>query len=384
MMRITTDQPQHQSEAAARSHDATVFVALELSASQWLIAANIPGSAKISKHAVPAWGVDTLLSVLKRWRAQAAKRVGRPVKVAVIEEAGRDGFSVHRLREENGMGSWVVDPASIAVDRRTRRVKTDRIDVEKLLQTLMAWARGERLVCSMVRPPTVAQEDDRRLSRERGRLKKESDQHVIRVKSLLALHGIAGYEPIRRDRRARLEALRTPAGRLLPPRAKAEIVRELERLEMVAAQLAEVERERDAAVTSRDGGVALERLRAIGPEFASVLTLEAFFRKFSNRRQIAAYSGLAPAPWQSGGINRDQGISKAGNPRLRRIMIEAAWMWLRYQPDSALSRWFRARVGDAKGRLRRIMITALARKLLVALWRYATQGVVPEGAVFKA
>ena len=153
---------------------------------------------------------------------------------------------------------------------------------------------------------------------------------------------------------------------------------------MVAAQLVDVEKERDAVITSSDGGVALERLRAIGPEFASVLTLEAFFRNFSNRRQVAAYSGLAPAPWQSGGINRDQGISKAGNPRLRRVMIEAAWTWLRYQPDSALSRWFRARVGDAKGRLRRIMITALARKLLVALWRYATQGVVPEGAVFKA
>jgi len=182
-----------------------------------------------------------------------------------------------------------------------------------------------------------------------------------------------------------LEALRTPADQLLPPRAKAEIVRELARLEIVAAQLAEVEKERDTAITSiDDGGAPLPRLRAIAPEFASVLTLEAFFRNFSNRRQVAAYSGLVPAPWQSGAINHDQGISKAGNPRLRRVMIEAAWMWLRYQPESALSRWFRVRVGDAKGRLRRIMITALARKLLVALWRYATQGVVPEGAVFKA
>ena len=153
-MRITTDQPQHQSEAAARNDDATVFVALELSASQWLVAANIPGSEKISKHAIPAWGVDTLLGVLKRWRAQAAKRAGGPVKVAAIQEAGRDGFSVHRLLEESGAESWVVDPASIAVDRRKRRVKTYRIDVEKLLQTLMAWARGEQLVCSMVRPPT--------------------------------------------------------------------------------------------------------------------------------------------------------------------------------------------------------------------------------------
>jgi transposase len=296
MMRITTDQPQHQSEAAARSHDATIFVALELSASQWLVAATIPGSDKISKRAVPAWGVDSLLGVLKRWRAQAEKRVGGPIKLVVIQEAGRDGFSVHRLLEEVGAESWVVDPASIAVERRKRRVKTDGIDVEKLLQTFLAWARGERLVCSMVPPPTVAQEDDRRLSRERERLRKERDQHVVRVKSLLALHGIAGYEPVRRDRRTRLEALRTPAGRLLPPRAKAEIVRELERLEVAARQLADVEKERDAAIESSDGGVALKRLRAIGPEFASVLTLEAFFRNFSNRRQVAAYSGLVPAP----------------------------------------------------------------------------------------
>jgi transposase len=170
---------------------------------------------------------------------------------------------------------------------------------------------------------------------------------------------------------------------VLPPHAKAEIVRELERFEMVAGQLVVVEEERNAVVKAAVGATPLDRLRAIGPEIAAVLTQEAFFRNFSNRRQVAAYSGLTPSPWQSGGTARDQGISKAGNPRLRRVMIEAAWLWQRYQPGSALTRWFHARVGDAKGRLRRIMITALARKLFVALWRYATQGIVPEGAVFR-
>lgn len=384
MMRMTTDQPRWQDETAAHNNGATVFAALELSASQWLIAANLPGSDNVSKHAIAAWRSDALLGLLSRWRSQAEKRAGACIKVAVIQEAGRDGFSVHRVLEEAGIESWVVDPASIAVDRRKRRVKTDRIDAEKLLQTLMAWARGERRVCSMVRPPTAAQEDERRLSRERERLKKERDQHIVRIKSLLALHGITGYEPRRRDRRQSLEALRTPSGRVLPPRAKAEIVRELERLEMVAAQLVVVEKERDATVAAAGAGaMPLDRLCGIGPEIAAVLTQEAFFRNFSNRRQVAAYSGLTPSPWQSGGTARDQGISKAGNPRLRRVMIEAAWLWRRHQPESALSRWFHARVGDAKGRLRRIMITALARKLLVALWRFATQGVVPEGAIFK-
>ncbi len=384
MMRMTTDQPRWQGETAAHNDDATVFAALELSASQWLIAANLPGSDKVSKHAIAAWRSDALLGLLSRWRSQAEKRAGACIKVTVIQEAGRDGFSVHRVLEEAGIESWVVDPASIAVDRRKRRVKTDRVDAQKLLQTLMAWARGERRVCSMVRPPTLAQEDERRLSRERERLKKERDQHIVRIKSLLALHGITGYEPRRRDRRQGLEALRTPSGRVLPPRAKAEIVRELDRLEMVAAQLVVVEKERDATVAAAGGGaLPLDRLRGIGPEIAAVLTQEAFFRNFSNRRQVAAYSGLTPSPWQSGATARDQGISKAGNPRLRRVMIEAAWMWRRHQPNSALSRWFRTRVGDAKGRVRRIMITALARKLFVALWRYATQGIIPEGAVFK-
>src|SRR5271166_2062804 len=217
-------------------------------------------------------------------------------------------------------------------------------------------------------------------------LLKERIQHTNRIRGLLGGQGVRDYNPLRRDRFQRLEALRTGEGRELPPLLKAEIRRELDR--MVTTQLAAVERARDALIRTdaeerNNPAALLLKLKGLGPEFASLLWLESLFRSFGNRRQVAAYSGLAPSPWQSGGVERDQGISKSGNRRQRKTMIELAWFWLRHQPDSALSRWFQTRVGAAKGRIRRIAIVALARKLLVALWRYVTQGVVPEGAVFK-
>jgi transposase len=254
----------------------------------------------------------------------------------------------------------------------------------------MAWARGERRVCSMVRPPSPDEEDRRRLTRERGTLLKERTQHTNRIKGLLAGQGIADYDPLRKDRLARLDTLRTGDGRPLPERLKAEIRREIERVDLVVSQMAMVERERDALVgmtsdpAPETAAAVLVRLKGIGPELGSLIWLEALYRGFSNRRQIAAYAGLAPSPWQSGGTDREQGISKSGNRRLRHALVELAWFWLRHQPDSALSVWFRARVGQGRGRIRRIAIVALARKLLVALWRYATQGVVPAGATFKA
>ena len=220
-------------------------------------------------------------------------------------------------------------------------------------------------------------------------LLEERIQHTNRVRGLLSGQGVRDYNPLRRDRFERLEALRTGDGRELPPMLKAEIRRELDRIALVTTQLATVERARDALIRTdaeerNNPAALLLKLKGLGPEFASLLWLELLFRSFGNRRQVAAYGGLAPSPWQSGGVERDQGISKSGNRRLRKTMIELAWFWLRHQPDSPLSRWFQARVGAAKGRIRRIAIVALARKLLVALWRYVTQGVVPEGAVFKA
>ena len=373
----------------ARANDITLYASLELSKSKWVVTINNPGSEKFSKHVVEGGDGAGLLELLSRSMAKAEQRYGVQVKAIVIQEAGLDGFWIHRLLLANGIESHVVDAASIAVNRRHRRAKTDAIDGETLLRTLMAWARGERRVCSMVRAPSREDEDRRRLTRERGTLLKERIQHTNRVRGLLSGQGVQDYDPLRRDRFEQLEALRTGDGRDLPPMLKEEIRRELDRIALVTTQLAVVERARDALIRmdaeERNNPAALLlKLKGLGPEFASLLWLESLFRSFGNRRQVAAYGGLAPSPWQSGGVERDQGISKSGNRRLRKTMIELAWFWLRHQPDSALSRWFHARVGAAKGRIRRIAIVALARKLLVALWRYVTQGVVPEGAVFKA
>ena len=367
---------------------ASIFASLELSRSRWLVTVLLPGGGKISKYTVQGGDAAALLGLLSQLRARAERRVGSPVGIVTIQEAGFDGFWIHRLLQANGIESHVVEAASIAVPRRHRRAKTDAIDGEALLRTLMAFKRGEPRVCSMVVPPSPEAEDRRRLSRERRTLIKERIGHVNRVKGLLAAQGIAGYEPMRQNCRERLEDLRTGDGRPLPPRLKAEIGRELERLELLRRQIAAVEAERGALVQeeapAQTPAGLLMRLRGIGPEFAAVLWLEGLFRRFENRRQVAAYAGLAPSPWQGGTARGEQGISKSGNPRLRTTAIELAWLWLRHQPETALSRWFQERVRSDRGRVRRVSIVALARKLLVALWRFVTDGVVPEGATIKA
>ncbi len=386
--------------------DATLFAAVELSLSSWVVVASAPGTNKTSKHGLPACDGPGLVALLRRLQERAERRCGRPVAVVVMQEAGRDGFWVRRLLEAHGIRSLVVDPSSIAVNRRSRRAKTDRIDAEAMLRTLMAWSRGERQVCSMVRPPLREAEDARRLNREREALLAERIRHANRIKGQLATQGVFGFEPTLQHRRARLAALRTPEGACLPPRLLAEIGRQMGRLELAIQQLAALEAERDAAfaaervaapvigdagerppeerVPSNEGpGARLLRLKGVGPETASVLAGEAFFRDFRNRREVASYAGLAPSPWQSGGVDHEQGISKAGNARVRKAMGQLAWLWLRNQPDSALSNWYRKRVRDGRGRIKRIAITALARKLLVALWQFVTQGLVPTGAALK-
>ena len=388
---MPTDHPATAPQVAVRASDTTLFASLELSKARWLVTVSAPGGEKLSRYTVAGGAGGALLELLARLRTTVERRAGLPVRVVVIQEAGLDGFWVHRLLEANGIESHVVDPASIAVDRRHRRAKTDAIDGEKLVRTLMAWARGERRVCSMVRPPSPAEEDRRRLTRERATLLKERVRHTNRIKGLLCGQGIIDYDPLRKDRLARLDTPETGDRRPLPARLKAEIRREIERIDLVCSQIAAVERERDALIEAtpeatgpETPAAALSRLKGIGGELGSLLWLEALFRRFDNRRQIAAYAGLAPSPWQSGGTDREQGISKSGNRRLRHAMVELAWFWLRHQPDSALSAWFRERVGQRRGRIRRIAIVALARKLLVALWRYTTQGIVPQGATCKA
>jgi transposase len=363
---------------------ATLFVALELSRSTWLVALHSPLSDKVSQHRIEGGDVEGLLALIARKREQAQARLGRPIRVVSCFEAGYDGFWLHRWLCAHGIENRVLDAASLLVDRRAKRAKTDRLDAAGLLRTLMALERGERQVCRVVHVPSPAQEDARRRSRERARLVVERGQHVSRIKGLLMTQGIRDFEPTRRDWPARLEALRTPDGQELAPCLRAEVLRECRRLWQVMEMVAEVEAEQKAVMDAEDGHAArLTRLRGIGLTFATVLANEVFFRDFRNRREVGGYLGLAPSPWQSGGVRRDQGIAKAGNPRARRTAIELAWLWLRHQPGSALVRWFHERVGTGTGRMRRILLVAMARKLIVALWRYVTLGTVPEGALLK-
>ncbi|MDB5578318.1 MAG: family transposase [Bradyrhizobium sp.] len=375
--------------AAFRVDLGTIFVSLELSKSTWLVTSLAPGSDKMSRRTITGGDVDGLFACFAQLRTKAQERQGKLYPLAVIQEAGLDGFWIDRmLGRESWIGSHVVDAASIAVPRRHRRAKTDRIDGEMLIRTLMAYARGEPRVCSMVRVPTPEEEDRRRIGRERKALVAERILHVNRVKGLLFSQGIRDYEPLHRDRRKRLNELRTGDGRELPGNIRAQICRELDRLELLLDQIKAVEGERDAMAIPGEMGTPapmtmLLGLKGIGPEFAAILHSEGLFRHFDNRRQVAAYAGLAPSPWQSGSIDREQGVSKAGNPRLRTTMVQLAWLWLRHQPDSMLARWFQDRVTRNGGRLKKAMIVALARKLLVALWKYVTAGVVIEGAAMK-
>jgi transposase len=383
------DRYAQQDLTRVQSDPAILYASLELSQSSWLVTSLSPGSEKMSKYATSAGDGAALLALLTRLQNRAMRISDGSLRIVVIQEAGLDGFWVHRLLEANGVESHVVDPASIAVSRRRRRAKTDVIDGETLLRTLLAWKRGEPRVCEMVAPPTPDQEDRRRLSREREILLRERVQHVNRVKGLLVGQGISDYDPLHKDRRKRLAEMITGDGRPLPAGLKAVLLRELDRIELLLQQIADVEVERDASVEVEVDGrpspiALLLQLKAIGPQIASVLYNEGLYRSFANRRDVAAYAGLAPTPWRSGSIDREQGISKAGNPRLRHIMIELAWLWVRHQPDSALTAWFRARVGHERGRIRRVTIVALARKLLIALWRCVTQGEIPEGARMKA
>jgi transposase len=382
---------EHSPEALAtiRVDLAAIFVSLELSRSKWLVTSLSPGAGeRMSKFVVTGGDVPGLLACLAELQRKAKARTGSSFRIVSIQEAGLDGFWIHRILERESIESYVVDPASVATSRRRRRAKTDKIDGEALVRALLAYKRGEPRVCAMLRVPTPEEEDRRRLVRERKALTNERVRHVNRVKGLLFGQGVSGYQPLNRDRRKRLEELVTGDGRLLPSALKAQISRELDRIELLITQIRDVEQARDAmmlaAETSSPAPALLLNLKGVGPQFAAVLWTEGLSRHFDNRRQVAAYAGLAPTPWQSGKVDRDQGVSKSGNPRLRTTLIQMAWLWLRHQPDSALTAWFKERVTQHGGRQKKATIVALARKLLVAMWKYVNAGVVIEGAMLTA
>ena len=369
-----TQTPVPQPAYTAADFDRSLVLALEVSDKGWVVAAHVPGlRASKPRRALPP-APEALLEAVDGYRARAA-RAGRSVeRVVLVYEAGYSGFWLARWLARHGVEVFVVQPSSVPVDRRVRRAKSDGIDAELLLRTLLAWLRGEPRVCSMVPIPTEADEDARRGVRERQDLLGERVAIANGVGSILATLGVRGYDPLRRDRRGRLEELRTALWDPLPPRERARIGRMLDRLELVLAQLAELERQRDAALDGPAPGEAeqmiraLVRLRGIGVQSATLLVREAFVRPFANGKALGAYAGLSPTPYGSGGTEREQGIGRAGNARLRTVLVELAWIWQRYQPGSAVVGWFRARLGGAARRLRKVMVVALARKLLVTSW----------------
>jgi transposase len=313
---------------------------------------------------------------------------GQVPKVILCYEAGYDGFWLARFLKQRGIACLVMEPASLQVNRKERRVKTDRIDVEMLLRALIAWCRGERHVCSMVVIPSFEEEDLRRSHRERDRLIRERTAHINRIKGLLSTQGIRGVDVKRHYKTLVPADLVTGDGQPLPERLSREIVREIERFALVQKQVVEIERERDFAPTpcsaTERKRQQLLQLNGIGVTSAAILAREVYYRQFANRRQVGSYLGVTPSAYDSGESRRSQGISKAGNCLARSVMIQVAWFWLKHQPESELTKWFRRRTEGQSKRMRRVMIVALARKLAIALWRYLETGLIPQGAVIKA
>ena len=365
---------QNDTEATAR-----LYMALELSDSKWKVAIG-DGQRAPSQHGVNAGEAPALLEVIEKAKKRCG--LGGAVQVVSCYEAGRDGFWLHRWLVEHGVESLVVDSSSIEVNRRQRRAKSDRLDAGKLHEMLGRYLRGEKRVWQVVRVPTVQEEDARRPHRERERLQRERNAHLNRICSLALLHNE------RLERRAMQAQIKELEARL-PPALWSELQRECERLQLIDKQMKELNAAIEAQVQSllehQPPLAALMRLRSIGIKSAWILVHELFgWRRFNNRRELAGCVGLTPTPYNSGSSTREQGISKAGNRRLRALLVELAWLWLRHQPQSALSLWFGQRFAGGGKRMRRIGIVAMARRLLVALWRYVEDGMIPAGAQLKA
>ena len=377
-MNETTRREEYTTERA-------LYLAFELSKEKWKLAFSTGLGQKPRRRTMDAGD----LLVLQQEIILAKRRFRLPEAVAVRScyEAGRDGFWLHRYLLETKTENLVVDSSSIEVDRRAKRAKTDRIDVGKLLNMLIRYHGGEQKVWRVVHVPSVEAEDKRHLHRQLSAFKADRTRHVSRIKGLLATQGLD--LPLHVDFLERLEAARLWDGSPLPPGLRARVAREHEALRFVEQQIEALEAERDELIeTSDDPSVVkvrqLMKLRAIGPVSAWLFVMEFFgWRQFRNRREVGGLAGLTPTPHQSGEESREQGISKAGNRPVRAMAVEIAWCWLRYQPDSELSLWFYKNFGHGGKRMRKVGIVALARKLLVALWRYLETGEIPAGAQLK-
>ena len=362
--------------------ETTLHMAFELSNSKWKL--GFSDGNKMRFKSIDARNLEQLGEEIEK--AKSRFRLDDDVRIVSCYEAGRDGFWLHRYLLSHGIGNVVVDSSSIEVNRRKRRAKTDRIDARKLLRMLMRYHGGERKLWSVVRVPSEEAEDGRQLGRELDSLNKERTRHRSRIRGLLIREGLEVKNPSGKKFLEELESLRTWDGKELPGDFKARIVREYERLRMVEAQMGILRKERETRVEASDSVclrkvAQLRRLYGIGVTSSWDFVMEMFgWRQFRNRREVGAFPGLTPTPYDSGGSQREQGISKTGRGRIRALSIQIAWGWLRFQPQSKLSRWYQERFALGGSRMRRIGIVAVARKLLIDLWRYLEYGVVPEGA----
>jgi transposase len=368
--------------------DKTIIAVIEMSQSSWLVAGIVPG---LERHPLKKLepSEEELVRLLTRWRAEATKKGHTITRIAVAFEAGRDGFWLARWLRARDIETYVIHPTSVAVSREHRRAKTDRLDTGLLKRVFIGWLRGEPDHCHMAAIPTLAEEDAKRPNREREGLVRERTRIVNRMKSCLVRFGIRNFKPTLRKAPARLATLGTPEGVPLPPNTLLELGRDMARLRFVMDQIKEVEAARAERLEQapQEKAHAMVRLIArvigVGIETADMLVHEILSRKLRDRRAVARYAGLTGAPDESGSKRREKGLAKAGNARVRRGMIQLAWRFLVFQKDSALAQWYRTRTESA-GKKRTTMIVALARKLLIALWRLVTTGEIPAGVVLRS
>lgn len=372
---------------AALDSDHTLVAVVELSLSNWLVAGVVPGvERRPLKKLKPEPGA--LLELLHRWRLEA-ERSGREItRIAVAYEAGRDGFWLARWLMAHGVEAHVIHPASVAVSREHRRAKTDRLDTDLLKRAFVGWLRGERDHCKMVAIPTLDEEDAKRPNRERECLVAEQSRLINRMKATLVRLGVRSFNPRLKGAAERLETLRTPEGGTIPPNTMAELRRHIERRSFIREQIRKIEAERIERLTRAPNTGPnvmvrlLTRVIGIGIETADLLVHEVLLRAMRDRRAVGRYAGLTGSPQRSGSMSREKGLARSGNARVRRTMVQLAWRFLRFQNDSALAQWYHQRT-DEVPRARKTMIVALARKLLIALWRLVREGVVPEGIAMR-
>jgi transposase len=372
----------------ALDQDSTIIAVVEMSQSSWLVAGMLPGIERQPRKKLEP-SAERLLGVLHRWRDEAVRAGKKITRIALAFEAGRDGFWLARWLWARGVEAHVIHPSSVAVSREHHRAKTDRLDTELLKRGFLGWLRGERGHCTMARVPTIAEEDAKRPNRERECVVGERTRIINRMKATLARLGIRNFKPTLRKAAERLATLYTPEGVPVPPNVSAELQRDIARLGFVISQIRQIEEARQKRLEqepeTRPHAMVrlLARVVGVGIETADMLVHEVLSRPMRDRKAVARYAGLTGAPDESGAKRREQGLARAGNARVRRGMIQLAWRFLLFQKQSGLALWYRARTADSRRGTRKTMIVALARKLLIALWRFVTTGEPLEGVTLR-